>query len=254
MKFSDYPTIVSIVGVLLVEDAVVVASTLITLGAVPAALFMIRLRREGSSLLTLRVLGLGLWGKCLRQVVHEEPPLLGLGASVADLEEPDDGSQLIIPGQLFLHLDVGDARGERGDNLLIRDPGNLVPHLAEALDVLVKRFALVLTHRLEIILSGGVLVRRHEVGDELTAQILPRSYRFVRKIHEPSLRSILEGHGKPISHHTLVSMRGLNGDDVELEKLDGVGGPIITRADVRPELVGPDHVALLESESKAPGL
>jgi hypothetical protein len=36
--------------------------------------------------------------------------------------------------------------------------------------------------------------------------------------------------------------------------LDGVGGPIITRTDVRPELVGPDYVALLASESKTPGV
>jgi hypothetical protein len=63
MELSDYPTIISIVGVLLVEDAVAAVPTLITLGAVPAALFMIRLRREGSSLLTLRVLGLGLLGE-----------------------------------------------------------------------------------------------------------------------------------------------------------------------------------------------
>jgi hypothetical protein len=62
------------------------------------------------------------------------------------------------------------------------------------------------------------------------AQIFPRSYRFVWKIHEPSPHSVLEGHGKPISHHMLVSMHGLNGDDVELDKLDGVGGSIITRA------------------------
>jgi hypothetical protein len=120
------------------------------------------------------------------------------------------------------------------------------------LDVLMKRFTLVLMHRIEIIRGGGALVRGHEVGDELTVQVLPRSYGFVRKIHEPSPWSVFEGHGKPISHHTLVSMHGLDDDDVELEKFDGVGGSIITRADVRPELVGPDHVALLASESKAP--
>jgi hypothetical protein len=147
MELPDYPTIVSIVGVLLVEDAVAASSTLITLGAVPTVLLMIRLRHEGSSLLTLGVFGLGLWGKCLRQVVHEEPPLLGLGASVSNLEEPDYGSQLIIQGQLFLHLDVSDAHGECGDDLLIGDPRDLVPHLAEALDVLAKHFTLVLTHR-----------------------------------------------------------------------------------------------------------
>jgi hypothetical protein len=74
------------------------------------------------------------------------------------------------------------------------------------------------------------------------------------KVHEPSPRRILESHRKPIGHHALISTRGLNGDDVELEELNGVGGPIITRADVRPELVGLDHVALLASESKTPGV
>jgi hypothetical protein len=254
MELLDYPTIIGIVGVFLVEAAVAVSSTLVTLGAVPAALLMTGLRREGCSLLALGVFGLGLWGKRLRQVVHEEPPLLGLGAPVGDLEEPDDGSQLIVHGQLFLHLDVGDTHGECGDDLFIGDLRDLVPHLAEALDVLAKHFALVLTHRLEIVLRGGVLVCRHEVGDELATQIVPRSYRFVQKVHEPSPWSILEGHGEPIGHHTLISTRGLNGDDVELEELNGVGGPIITRADVRPELVRPDHVALLASESKAPGV
>jgi hypothetical protein len=173
MKLSDNPTIVSIVGVLFMEDAVAAASTFIALGAVSTALLMLGLCREDSSLLTLGVFGLRLWGKRLRQVVHEEPPLLSLGAAVGDLKEPDDESQLIIHRQLFSHLDVGDARGERGDDLLIGDPGNLVPHLAEALDVLSKRLALVLTHRLKIILGGGALIRGHEVSEELTAQVLP---------------------------------------------------------------------------------
>jgi hypothetical protein len=100
MKLPDNPTIVGIMGVLFVEDAVSTMSTFIALGAVPTVLLMIRLRRENSSLLALGVLGLRLWGKRLRQVVHEEPPLLGLGASVGNLEEPDDGSQIIIHGQL----------------------------------------------------------------------------------------------------------------------------------------------------------
>jgi hypothetical protein len=76
----------------------------------------------------------------------------------------------------------------------------------------------------------------------------------VRKFHEPSPWSVSEGHGKPIGHRTLISTRGLNGDDVELEEFDGVGGPVVTRADVRLELVRPDHIALLASESKAPGV
>jgi hypothetical protein len=92
MKLPDNPTIIGIVGVLFVEDVVATTSTFIVLGAVPAALLMIRLRREDNSLLALGVLGLRLWGKRLRQVVHDRPPLLGLGTSVGDLEEPDDGS------------------------------------------------------------------------------------------------------------------------------------------------------------------
>jgi hypothetical protein len=105
--------------------------------------------------------------------VQEEPPFFSLGTAVDDLEQPDDGSQLIIHGQFLPHLDVGDSRGECIDNLLIGDPGDPVPHLAEALDVLIKRLALVLMHRLKIILGGGALVRGHEVSDELMAQVLP---------------------------------------------------------------------------------
>jgi hypothetical protein len=98
MEFSDNPTIISIVGVLLVEDAVAAPSILIMLRAVPAMLLVVRLHRKGSSLLALGVFRLGLWGRGLRQVVHKEPPLLGLGASVGDLKELDYGGQLIICG------------------------------------------------------------------------------------------------------------------------------------------------------------
>jgi hypothetical protein len=66
VKLSDNPTIIGIVGVLLVEDAEAAAPTFIALGAVPAVLLMLGLCREDSSLLTLGVLGLQLWGKRLR--------------------------------------------------------------------------------------------------------------------------------------------------------------------------------------------
>jgi hypothetical protein len=169
MKHSDNPTIVGIVGVLLVENTEAATSTFIALRAVPTALLMIRLHRENSSFLLLGVLGLRLWGKRLRQVMHEEPPLLSLCTVVGDLEEPNDRSQLIIHRQLLPHHDVRDTRGERGDDLLIGDPRNLVPHLTEALNILTKCLAFVLTHRLKIILGGGALVHGHEVGHKLTA-------------------------------------------------------------------------------------
>jgi hypothetical protein len=92
MTLLDNPTIIGIMGVLFMEDAVAVTSTFIALRAVPAALLMLGFRREYGSLLAFGVLGIQLWGKHLRQVVHEEPPLLSLGAAVGDFKEPGDGS------------------------------------------------------------------------------------------------------------------------------------------------------------------
>jgi hypothetical protein len=254
VELLENPTIISIVGVTLVEDVVAASSSLNTLGVVLTMVLLVRLCREDISLLALAVLRLGLRERRLRKIVQEEPPLLGLGAPIGDLKEPDHGGQLFIPRQLFLHLDVGDAHEERGDDLLVGDPRNLVPLLAETLDVLSKRLTLVLTHRLEVILHGGALVRRHEIGDELPAPILPRGNGLVRKVHEPSSRRILEGHVELVVHDALISTHILYNDDVELDELDGVGGPIVTRADVRPKLVRPDHTALLASESEAPGV
>jgi hypothetical protein len=39
------------------------------------------------------------------------------------------------------------------------------------LDVLSESLTLVLTHRLEVVFCGRALVRGHEIGDELPAQI-----------------------------------------------------------------------------------
>jgi hypothetical protein len=66
-----------------------------------------------------------------------------------------------------------------------------------------KCLTLVLTHRLEVILHGRALVRGHEIGNELSAQILPRGNGLVRKVHDPSSRCILKGHGEPVSHDAL---------------------------------------------------
>jgi hypothetical protein len=96
MKLSDNPTIVGIMGILFVEDAVAVTSTFIALEAVPAALLMLGLRREDSSLLALGVLGLRLWGKRLWQVVHEEPPLLSLGVTTEVSSSFTDSFSLIL--------------------------------------------------------------------------------------------------------------------------------------------------------------
>jgi hypothetical protein len=58
MTLSNNPTIVSIVGDLLVENAEATTSTFIAFGAVPVALLMIWFCHEDSSLLSLGVLRL----------------------------------------------------------------------------------------------------------------------------------------------------------------------------------------------------
>jgi hypothetical protein len=130
MKLPDDPTIISIVGVAFVEDAVTASSALVALVAVSTAVLLLGLRR------------LGLRQRCLWQILHEEPPFFGLAAPIGDLEEPNHGIQHIIHGQLLHHLDVGDTHGERRDAVLVGDLRDLVLHLAEALDVLSKSLTL----------------------------------------------------------------------------------------------------------------
>jgi hypothetical protein len=60
MKPPDDPTIISIVGVALVEDAVTTSSALVTLRAVSAAVLPFGLRHEDNNLLALGVIRLGL--------------------------------------------------------------------------------------------------------------------------------------------------------------------------------------------------
>jgi hypothetical protein len=60
MKLPYNPTIIGIVGVVLVEDAVTVLSALVALGVVSTAVLLLGIHREDCSLLALGVLRLGL--------------------------------------------------------------------------------------------------------------------------------------------------------------------------------------------------
>jgi hypothetical protein len=63
MKLPNKPTIICIVGVTPVEDAVSASSALVMLRAVFTVVLLLGLRREDISLLALGVLWLGL-GRC----------------------------------------------------------------------------------------------------------------------------------------------------------------------------------------------
>jgi hypothetical protein len=66
MELPDDPTIISMVGETLVEDAVTASSALFKLRAVPAMVLLVGLRREDKSLLALVVLYLGIWERRLQ--------------------------------------------------------------------------------------------------------------------------------------------------------------------------------------------
>jgi hypothetical protein len=194
MELPDDPAVISVMRVSVVENAVSVTAALIALGAVIMAVPLLGLCREDCNLLALGVFWLGLRRHRLRGAVHEEPSLLGLGALVVDLEDPYHGGQLVVHRELFLHLDVGDTHGERRDDFLVGDLKNLVAHLAEALDVLPKRLALNLAHRFEVVLCSGVLIRGHEIGDELLAYIPQEANdlgsKFISHVRAVCLRAI----------------------------------------------------------------
>jgi hypothetical protein len=133
MELLELLVIFSVVGVLLVEQAVRTVG-LAPLGAILAVVLALWFRREDGWFLTLVFLGLVLgWrssGSRFRCIVNEQTSLLSLGASVGKLKEPDRRGQLIVDGELLSHPDVGDTRGESGDDFLVRDPGDPVADLA----------------------------------------------------------------------------------------------------------------------------
>jgi hypothetical protein len=186
MKLFEFVAVFSVMGVLLVKYAVWMI-VLASLGAILAAVFLLRLYHEDGRLLALGLLGLVLgWsggGSRFRCVLDEQTSLLSLGAPIGDLEEPDRRGQIIVDGELLPHPDVSDARRESGDDFLIGDLGDPVVDWAEALDERAQSLARALANSLEVVLRSGALVGGHEVGDELLAEILPRGDGLRGEVH-----------------------------------------------------------------------
>jgi hypothetical protein len=155
-------------------------------------------------------------------------PLLNLGASTSDLEEPDHRGQFVIDGELLLHFEDGDGHGEREDDLLVGDLWNPIADLAEALDECVESLAKALAHHLEVVLCGGMLVGGHEVGDELLAEVLSRGDGLRGEVNQPHASLFLEGHGKQVGHDMMFTARSLDAHGVELQEFKRVGAAIVT--------------------------
>ena len=98
------------------------------------------LRCEHGCFLALHVLGLGLLllCTCSWQLEEGEAPLLSSCALGRQVEQLLRRAQLLVDSELFLHIDVTDAIGERGDDGLVRDLGDLEASVVEPLDVLLE--------------------------------------------------------------------------------------------------------------------
>jgi hypothetical protein len=83
VELPDNPTILGIVGVLLVNNAVTATSTFIAIGVVPAALLMIGLRREDSSSFHLGSLDFGLGGSASGRSCTKSLPSSALAQRLA---------------------------------------------------------------------------------------------------------------------------------------------------------------------------
>ena len=95
-------------------------------------------RFEHDCSLALHVLGLGflLLRVRSRELKEGEAPLLSCCALGRQVEQLLRCAQLLVDGELLLHLDVTDAIRERGDDGLVRHLGDLEADVVEALDVL----------------------------------------------------------------------------------------------------------------------
>ena len=51
------------------------------------------------------------------------------------------------------------------------------------------------------------------------------------EVREPRGRGVLEGHGEPVRHDFVVASGGLDGQSVELQKLQGVVLAVVARGE-----------------------
>jgi hypothetical protein len=99
-------------------------------------------------------------------------------------------------------------------------------------------------------IEGGVRLRTLWLGsqgcvpiEEALIEIPPGGDGPRRQPAEPPARLSLRGHRKPVSHDTPITSSCSNIGRVSLQELHGIGGPIITRTDVRLEARRPGHTA-----------
>ena len=74
----------------------------------------------------------------IRELEEGEVPLLSPRALVRHVEHLQGYAEVLVNGEVLLHLDVADAISERLDDVLVRHLGDLEANIVEALDVLLQ--------------------------------------------------------------------------------------------------------------------
>ena len=92
--------------------------------------------RSGLALLGGGFLFLGPLGRVPWLVLDDQAALFRRGALVRQIEQLDDGGDVVVDAELLEHPHIRDASLESRHDLRVRGVGDLVAHLAEALDVL----------------------------------------------------------------------------------------------------------------------
>ena len=99
-----------------------------------------------------------------------------------------------MDSKLFLHLDVTDAVGERGDDGLVRDLGDIEASVVEALDVLLEGLSWLLLDAAQVTRGRRAVASALEVGDETLAhspqEDIDPAGRFRSHKRAPSLRAM----------------------------------------------------------------
>ena len=94
-------------------------------------------------------------------------------------------AHVLMYGKLLLHLDVADAVGERGDDGLVRDLGDLETSVVEALDVLLEGLSWLLPDAAQVTRGRQAVASALEVGDEAVVHLIPGGDGARMQVQEP---------------------------------------------------------------------
>ena len=157
--------------------------------------------------LALHVFGLALlvFWISIEELEEGEASLLSPCALVRHVEHLQSGAEILVDGEILLHLDIADAIDERGNDGFIRHLGNLEVNIVEALDVFLRGLSRLLLDAAQVTRGRRAVTSALEVGDEAATHLVPGGDRSHGQVQEPGACAVLEGHGELVRHDFLIA-------------------------------------------------